>query len=48
VQELDNLYGSLSQKEFKGELSLKGEGLLSSAELSRSMAAEPESSYSQK
>lgn len=37
LQELDNLYGSLSQKAFKGELSLKEEGLL--------MAAEPVTKY---
>lgn len=37
LHELENLYGSLSQKAFKGELSLKGEGLL--------MAAEPENNY---
>ncbi|MGF7140457.1 restriction endonuclease subunit S [Roseimarinus sediminis] len=37
LQELENLYGSLSQKAFKGELSLKDEGLL--------MAAEPETKY---
>ena len=34
LQELENLYGSLSQKAFKGELSIKDESLL--------MAAEPE------
>lgn len=45
LQELENLYGSLSQKAFKGELSIKDESLLSSAELSRSMAAEPETKY---
>jgi len=45
LQELENLYGSLSQKAFKGELGLKEEGLLSSAELSRSMAAEPGVNY---
>ncbi len=53
LQELGNLYGSLSQKAFRGELSLKAESLLSSAEQSRSMvaeqsrsmAAEPESKY---
>lgn len=37
LQELENLYGSLSQKAFKGELSIKDESLL--------MAAEPKSSY---
>lgn len=37
LQELENLYGSLSQKAFKGELNLKDEGLL--------MAAEPETKY---
>ena len=37
LQELENLYGSLSQKAFKGELSLKDESLL--------MAAEPEMEY---
>lgn len=45
LQELENLYGSLSQRAFKGELNLKDEGLLSSAELGRSMAAEPETKY---
>lgn len=37
LQELENLYGSLSQKAFKGELSVKDESLL--------MAAEPETKY---
>ena len=37
LQELENLYGSLSQKAFKGELSIKDESLL--------MAAEPETKY---
>ena len=37
LQELENLYGSLSQKAFRGELSIKDESLL--------MAAEPKSSY---
>lgn len=37
LQELEYLYGSLSQRAFKGELSLKDEGLL--------MAAEPEVKY---
>ncbi|MDD3875567.1 MAG: restriction endonuclease subunit S [Bacteroidales bacterium] len=32
LQELENLYGSLSQKAFRGELSLKDESLLSSVE----------------
>jgi len=52
LQELENLYGSLSQKAFKGELSIKDESLLSSAERSpgevevgRSMAAEPNVEY---
>jgi type I restriction enzyme S subunit len=36
--ELENLYGSLSQKAFRGELSFKEEGLI--------MAAEPEERYS--
>ena len=45
LQELENLYGSLSQKAFKGELNMKDAGLLSSAGLGRSMAAEPESKY---
>jgi type I restriction enzyme, S subunit len=45
LQELENLYGSLSQKAFRGELSLKEEGLLSPAELGRSMAAEPNIEY---
>jgi type I restriction enzyme S subunit len=38
LQELENLYGSLSQKAFKGELSIKDESLL--------MAAEPVVNYS--
>jgi len=37
LQELENLYGSLSQRAFRGELSLKGEGL--------AMAADPEEKY---
>jgi type I restriction enzyme S subunit len=37
LQELENLFGSLSQKAFKGELNLKDESLL--------MAAEPKASY---
>lgn len=37
LQGFENLYGSLSQKAFKGELNLKDEGLL--------MAAEPELKY---
>jgi len=37
LQELENLYGSLSQRAFRGELSLKDEGVL--------MAAEPEGKY---
>lgn len=37
LQELENLYGSLRQKAFRGELSLKEEGLL--------MAAEPGVNY---
>lgn len=37
LQELENLYGSLSQKAFRGELSIKDEGLL--------MAAEPINEY---
>jgi type I restriction enzyme S subunit len=37
LQELENLYGSLSQKAFRGELSLKAESLL--------MAAEPVTKY---
>jgi len=37
LQELENLYGSLSQKAFRGELTLKDESLL--------MAAEPETKY---
>ncbi|MDP2060767.1 MAG: hypothetical protein Q8J97_13580, partial [Flavobacteriaceae bacterium] len=52
LQELENLYGSLSQKAFRGELSIKDESLLSSAErslnqveVSRSMVAEPETKY---
>jgi type I restriction enzyme S subunit len=45
LQELENLYGSLSQKAFKGELSLKVEDLLSSAELGQSIAAEPINEY---
>lgn len=40
LQELENLYGSLSQKAFKGELNLKDESLL--------MAAEPEITYNKK
>jgi type I restriction enzyme S subunit len=40
LQELENLYGSLSQKAFKGELSIKDESLL--------MAAEPETKYTLK
>lgn len=40
LQELENLYGSLSQKAFKGELYLKDESLL--------MAAEPETKYGEK
>ncbi len=40
LQELENLYGSLSQKAFKGELSIKDESLL--------MAAEPETKYGEK
>lgn len=50
LQELENLYGSLSQKAFKGELSLKGEGA-SYAEASEdtlAMAAEPETVYKKK
>jgi len=46
------LYGSLSQKAFRGELGLKDDSLLSSAEpslsqveASRSMAAEPNADY---
>jgi type I restriction enzyme S subunit len=38
LQELENLYGSLSQKAFRGELSFKDEGLM--------IAAEPEAPYS--
>ena len=38
LQELENLYGSLSQKAFRGELSLKDDGLI--------MAAESEVDYS--
>ncbi len=55
LQELENLYGSLSQKAFsspetfvkgdKGELSIKDESLLMAAELGRSMAAEPNVEY---
>ena len=37
LQELENLYGSLSQKAFKGELGLKDDSLL--------LAAEPETKY---
>ncbi|HBS88107.1 MAG: hypothetical protein A2W91_05470 [Bacteroidetes bacterium GWF2_38_335] len=37
LQELENLYGSLSQRAFRGELSIKDESLL--------MAAEPETKY---
>ena len=37
LQELENLYGSLSQKAFRGELCLKDDSLL--------MAAEPKTSY---
>lgn len=37
LQELENLYGSLSQKAFRGEFSIKDESLL--------MAAEPKTSY---
>lgn len=40
LQELENLYGSLSQKAFKGELNLKGEEL--------AMAAEPQGKYGKK
>ena len=40
LQVLENLYGSLSQKAFKGELDLKDESLL--------MAAEPEITYNKK
>ena len=40
LQELENLYGSLSQKAFKGELTVKDESLL--------MAAEPETKYQAK
>ncbi len=40
LQELENLYGSLSQKAFKGELSIKDERLL--------LAAEPETKYGEK
>lgn len=46
LQELENLYGSLSQKAFRGELSIKDESLLSSVEHSRNMAAEPFVNYS--
>ncbi len=52
LQELENLYGSLSQRAFRGEIGIKDEGLLSSAErslseveVSRSMAAEPNTEY---
>lgn len=52
LQELENLYGSLSQKAFRGELGLKEESLLSSAErslseveVSRRMVAEPNVEY---
>lgn len=45
LQELENLYGSLSQKAFRGELTIKDESLLSSAELGRRMAAEPDLEY---
>ena len=45
LQELENLYGSLSQKAFRGELSLKYDSLLSSVEHSRNMAAEPVVNY---
>ncbi len=38
LQELENLYGSLSQKAFSGELSFKAEGMM--------IAAEPEVTYS--
>ncbi|WP_297096320.1 restriction endonuclease subunit S [uncultured Draconibacterium sp.] len=48
LQELENLYGSLSQKAFKGELSIKDESLPSHAERSRSVAAEPEMGYTLK
>ncbi|MDA3942477.1 MAG: restriction endonuclease subunit S [Bacteroidetes bacterium] len=37
LQELDDLYGSLSQRAFRGEITIKDESLL--------MAAEPKSSY---
>jgi type I restriction enzyme S subunit len=37
LQELENLYGSLSQKAFKGELNINDESLL--------MAAEPLTKY---
>lgn len=40
LQELENLYGSLSQKAFKGELCIKDESLL--------LAAEPETKYGAK
>ncbi|MCF8266571.1 MAG: hypothetical protein K9I69_00725 [Ignavibacteriales bacterium] len=45
LQELENLYGSLSQNAFRGELGLKDDSLLSSAEDGRSMAAEPNIEY---
>jgi type I restriction enzyme, S subunit len=45
LQELENLYGSLSQKAFRGELGLKDTALLSSAEHGRSVAAEPKVKY---
>jgi len=45
LQELENLYGSLSQRAFRGELSLKNDSLLSSVEHSRNMAAEPVVNY---
>lgn len=45
LQELENLNDSLSQKAFRGELSLKGESLLMAAEHSLIMAAEPEVIY---
>ena len=38
LQELENLYGSLSQRAFRGDLSFKEEGLM--------IAAEPKVSYS--
>jgi type I restriction enzyme S subunit len=40
LQELENLYGSLSKKAFRGELSIKDESLL--------MAAEPQAEYNKK